>query len=79
MAGANTITTVKKDSGVFTIAEINALFTDIATALNAKVDTDQTVALTAALVLDGIAEVINVPYPEDDSDAVPLNAVEDYL
>lgn len=69
-----TITTAPKDAGVFTLTEINDLFTEIATVLNNKIDLS---GGTTSSDLDcGVKQVINVPDPVADSDLVPLKFLE---
>jgi len=75
MAG-KTITTPKKTNGVFTIDEINALFTEIATVLNAKLDLDGAVVSTENFDC-GTKQVINVADAVDDNDAVPLRQLQE--
>lgn len=74
---AKTITTTKKDNGVFTLAEINDLFTEIAEVLNNKVDKVEGSVLSSILDL-GTKQVINVPDPVELDDAVPLRFAENY-
>lgn len=64
----NTITYVQKpDGSFFSIEELNALFTSIATVLNNKIDRRGTV-MQADLKL--IGSILNVPVPEASGDIV---------
>ena len=75
----STITTAKKLNGIFTLPEINALFTEIASVVNGKVSIDEVSVLTTANMVMGLNQVINLPDAVDDSDIVPLQQLENLV
>lgn len=65
----NTITFTEFDDAI-AIAEINALFQDIATVLNGKLD--RTSGTLSTDLNAGGQPIINLPYATEDDELVPL-------
>lgn len=75
MAGLTIEFTEKPGTVHYTLSEINTLFADIATVLNAKLD-QRDPTLTANLIANGV-RVINVGRAVDAGDIVPYGQLQE--